>query len=399
MRRYRFIRPQDRELRGVAGSEDSIRVRAWRARCGIGLHILLYEREKAEDVARWLDHLHGSVDAVALVWTGEWADLDKGWTVPQEGTDARRGNPASILDGRPSGWPTTGPSQELADIAWRHGCQWVHQPLDDNLAAARNAGIDHLDQLRKKSEPGLAWAMFLDPDEWLQSDDADPMALRAMAESDRWGWLFQAANYRDDGQVPTISDSVRMSRLDDRRSMRMDGRVHEGFAASLHAFGERGIHPRWAYAPFILQHRGMAFEDARMVEKLNHYERLLRLELADRPHNPGAWVSLGWHYLNDGHVEEGLECYRRGIACAGRSYLPFKEMAYHHLREARRLMDECGARLEPGHQFHDLAQQLRQFLRQNAPPHPVLAPRDGDPAPLPDFSPPDASGESGYDRA
>jgi hypothetical protein len=387
MRRYRFLRPVDRESRGLIGSEDSLRVRAWRARCGIGLHCLVYEREEPEDIARWLDHVHGVVDKAVLVWTDEWSESDKLWT---EHESHRSG--ATMAD-----WPKTGPSEALMDIAWMHGAEWVHQPLDDHLAQARNAGIDTLEEARQTTEPGLAWAWFVDPDEWLQSAAVDCRAIRAMAESDRWGWLFQTANYRNNGKTPMVSDSVRMSRLDDDCSMRMDGRVHEGFSSSLHAFGEKGIHPRWAYAPFVVQHRGMAFDEVRMGEKLDHYEHLLRLELDERPHNPGAWVSLGWHYMNDGHTGQGLECYRRGIACAGRSYLPFKELAYHHLREARLLMEQCVDRLEPGHQFYDLAGQLHGMLRAHAPPHPVIARREGAPEPLPKWPEPDVLGSSGYD--
>ena len=258
---------------------------------------------------------------------------------------------------------------------------------------ARNAGINRLHHIG-----GMRWAWFIDPDEWFANPLADAAALRNMASSDRWGWLVQVVNYRADKEVPTISDSVRISRLDPGGVMRMDGRVHEGFSEAIHSLQAKGAHPRLVYAPFMLQQRGMALDQERMDAKLRKYDHMLRLELADRPHSPGAWVSLGWHYFNDGHDDLGLECYRRGLACAGNSYLPFKEMAYHHLREARRLMDECDKRLAEGHQFYDLAQQMRQWLTKYAPPHPIIPRLEHvEPAPLPDWEPPALPGLSGYD--
>lgn len=364
LRRMGEVRPADRARLGITDAGEGMRLDEWRADNRIGLHLLVYEAENPEDVARWLDAVHALVDHVVLVWTGEWAEADKLWTV--EGK-------------MPEAWPATGPGQVLAQVAQAHGAEFVHEPLNDNIAQARNAGIHALHDRK-----GLAWALFIDPDEWMPSPLNDAAALRSMAQSSRWGWLMQVANYRPDQEVPTLSDSVRMSRLDPARQMLMDGRVHEGFGKSIAALQARGIHPRLTYAPFTLQHRGLAQDDDSMAAKLAKYDHLLRLQLADSPHDPGAWVSLGWHYLNDGHEAQGIECYRRALACAGTSYLPYKEMAFHHLRAARAMLDGCDARLTEGHQFYPLLQRMRGWLEQYAPPHPVVgAPGDAPPAPLP----------------
>ena len=385
-RRFRFSRASDRANLSSLGTTEGMRLSAYTGDTRTGLHMLLYEREQPEDVARWLDDVHGLVDHTVLVWTGPWAEADKAWQ------DTGWGGVQEHLDG--DSWPATGPGRALAWVAHLHGCAWVHEPLDDNIAQARNAGIQAL-----HDRGGLRWAMFVDPDEWLGDPLADGVALRNMASSDRWGWLMQVANYRNGKEAPTISDSVRISRLDGQGIMRMDGRVHEGFQRAIHTLQGRSIHPRLVYAPFVLQHRGMAFDDARMDAKLTHYEHLLRLELADSPHSPGAWVSLGWQYFNDGHQEQGLECYHRAMACAGNSYLPFKELAYHHLRVARALLDECDDRLVDSHQFHGLLQTMRNWMGQYAPPHPVI-PRLETRAPLalPAWTPPAIPGASGYDN-
>lgn len=336
IRSFAYLSSRDRERLG-SSSGEGIRCSALRTRNGIGLHMLVYEREDPEDVARWLDVCHGIFDRVVLVWTSERAE----------------------------------PSEGLRRVAAMHGAEIIEHALADDLASARNAGIEAL-----ASTPSLGAAMFVDPDEWLADEVRDPMCLRRMAESDRYGWLVQVANYRNDGDVPTISDSVRISRLDDERSMRMNGRVHEGFSASTNRLQEAGIHPRLRYSPFILQHRGMSFGAERMEQKLDHYERLLRLELADDPMNPGAWVSLGWHYANDGETGLAEECYRRGLSCAGISYLPAKELGFVKLREARELFEQSLDRLVDSHQFYPTCKRIVEFLRVNAPPH-ALIPRTG----------------------
>lgn len=370
LRRMGQVRPVDRARLGLADTGEGMRLDEWRAHNRIGLHLLVYEAENPEDVARWLDDVHALVDRAVLVWTGEWAEADKAWTV--DGT-------------LPEAWPATGPGRVLAEVARAHGAEFVHEPLDEHIANARNAGIHAL-----HDAGGLTWALFIDPDEWMANPLHDAASLRAMAQSSRWGWLMQVANYRQGEDVPTLSDSVRMSRLDPGRVMVMDGRVHEGFGKAIATLQAEGIHPRLTYAPFTLQHRGLAQDPATMAAKLAKYDHLLRLQLADEPHDPGAWVSLGWHYLNDGHEAEGIECYRRALACAGTSYLPFKEMAFHHLRAARALLDDCDARLTEGHQFHPLLQRLRKWLGQYAPPHPVVGSPDArGPAPLPDWQAPD----------
>jgi hypothetical protein len=336
LRSFAYLSEADRQRLGPSSGEG-LRCSALRSRNGLGLHMLVYERESPEDVARWLDVAHAVFDRIVLVWTSIEAK----------------------------------PCEALRKIAWMHGAEIIEQPLADDLAGARNAGIEAL-----ASSPSLGAAMFVDPDEWLADEIRDPLALRRMAESDRHGWLVQVANYRNDGEVPTISDSVRISRLDDERSMRMNGRVHEGFSRSTNALQEAGIHPRLRYAPFILQHRGMSFDAERMGQKLDHYERLLRLELEDDPRSPGAWVSLGWHYANDGEAALAEECYRRGLACAGLSYLPAKELGFVKLREARALFEASLNRLVESHQFYPTCKRIVEFLRVNAPPHAII-PRTG----------------------
>lgn len=358
----RLIRSLDRDaLLGLRRVEEGLRVSRASTATRIGLHMLVYERENPEDVARWLDETHGLVDAAFLVWTGSGAESE----------------------------PTR---SFFAKLALRHHGAIVDHALDDDLAGARNRGIAEV------ASAGCHWALFFDPDEWLLDPRADAGALRRMAESARAGWLVQVANYTETGQ-PTISDSIRMSST--RPEMRMTGRVHEGFGDALKAIQARGEHPRLAYARFVLQHRGMNLGALRTAEKLARYDGLLRRELAEHPDNPGAWVSLAWHLDNDGHREMAEEALQRAALCAGSAYLPFRELAVQRLREARRYLEACVERLSPDHQYAKHAGDLLRLLVANAPDAIPMPSHGTAPDPLPPFpgrasSPPPNTG-AGYD--
>jgi len=348
-----LTRSADRVRAGITSSEEHVSVSTYQPKTSLGLHMLAYESEDPADIERWMNTVYSLASSCVIVWTGEWADNDKKWV-----------NDKRLVR---NGGFETGPSRQLAAVCTIYGVDVIHCPLNDNISSSRNAGIDHL--AKNKS---LQWAMFIDPDEWFENETTDCRAVRAMLSSDRCGFLFRVANYRSNQEVPTISDSVRISRLDNALAMRMSGRVHESFDKSVQAIQSKGLHPRLAYAPFMLQHRGMSFETDAMDVKLTKYERLLRLELEDDPESAGAWVGLGWHYLNDGYPEMGYQCYSNAIDCAGQAYLPYKEMAYLKLREARDLLGQCEERLSPAHQFYKLCNSMNKWLVQYAPDHPVI---------------------------
>lgn len=335
---------------------------------GIGLHMLVYEGEDPDDVGRLLDHLHGIVDRVVLVWTGAWDEQDRAWAADPE---APFSTPAEE-------WPETGPSLELAQYAALFGAEIIHHPLDQNIAEARNAGIRHLAQYR---EEGLGWALFLDPDEHLQNPLDDVVALRRMAEvSNGWGWLFRFQNLQPGGAQPTLSESVRMSRLDPAGEMVMNGRVHEGFDLAVEALVQRGEHPQLRYSPFAVLNIGQKISDEAMERKLAKYVQLLRLELEDNPWSAKAWVSLGLHAENEGDQEAAMQCYQRAMLCPGNSYLPFKEAALYHLRMARILVSEVAERTAGSHGYHRIAQAQLSWLREHAPDRPLLGAARSDPS-------------------
>jgi len=354
---------------GHITDDEGMTLRPYVAANGIGLFMLAHAGEDLDGIARLLDTLYLLVDRIVLVWTDDWTDEDKRWT--EDGV-------ASFEFGD----ETTGPGEDLARLSSLYGVEWVHRPLDYDLASARNAGID---ALRKYRAEGLGWALFLDPDEHF-SDDYRPLrALRSMAEVSRgWGWMVRFANVLRGGGA-SYSESIRLFRLDPEGVMRMSGRVHEGFDEAFATLRARGEHPGIKYAPFSVTHLGLAKSDDEIAAKLERYRTMLRLELEDNPHAPGAWTSLGMQYLNDGDEDRALACFERGILVAGSSYLPFKEAAYWHLRRAKAYLAESIRLTVKGHPVRKAMEPLAEVLADAVPTLPMVGSKRLDPLDLPEF--------------
>lgn len=342
---------------GHITDDEAMTLRPYVAANGIGLFMLAHAGEDVEGIARLLDTLYMLVDRIVLVWTDEWDPSD----------------------------PSTGPSSYLTRLASLYGAEWVAHPLDHDLASARNAGIDALRQHAKSAGEGLGWALFLDPDEHFANDYQPLRALRSMAEVSRgWGWMVRFANIIRSGGA-SYSESIRMFRLDPEGVMRMSGRVHEGFDRAFETLRARGEHPGIKYAPFQMTHLGLAKSDEQIAVKLALYRHMLRLELQDNPHSPGAWTSLGMQYLNDGDEDRALACFERGVLCAGTSYLPFKESAYWHLRRAKAYLSEAMRLTVKGHPVRRAMEPLAEALEEMVPVLPMVGTKRLDPLDLPEF--------------
>jgi hypothetical protein len=364
--------------------EERLTLSAFVPENGIGLHMLVYEGERADDVGRLLDQVYGIVDRVVLVWTGAWAPEDTGWLLPPARTSAlharasveglpvdvtltwegpRLGSP-TVRDAGAEGWHATGPGAELARMAERFGVEWVHRPLNDDIAGARNAGINAL-----HGTPGLGWALFFDPDEHLPP--MAPIMLRRMAEcGDAWGWMFRFRNAYADGNY-NLSESIRMSRLDPGGRMRMNGRVHESFSRTVAALVAEGKGNVYRVAPFTMLNEGLSREPEAMDAKLEKYRRLTEMDLREDPMNAGGWTTLALFWLNEGCELTAMECFSRAMQCAGTAYLPYQEAALQHLRIARLYMGEAVQRMQ-GHTMQKPNAAIVDFLDRAAPPLPRL---------------------------
>lgn len=307
--------------------EEGMEMRPYQPHNGIGLAMLACDGDRVDDVARWLDALHGVVDAAALTWTGD--------------------DP---------------PGNAWVAAAARHGIDWIHHPLADDFAAARNVGLDVL------ATTGLAWALVLDPDESFADDFSACTSLRLMAEcTDSWGFMFRFANLRPGGQEePSGSENVRMPRIDRGRIMRYSGQVHETMQDALTKLRDSGLRETVRYAPFTVCNRGTALDDFAAEAKLRRYQRLIVEQLHRHPEDAQAWVCLGLQYLNDDRDDDAVECFRRAVLTAGTAYVPFQELGMFHARAAVGYLVDAIERLPPGHaqraRLHPVAEAMAKMI-------------------------------------
>lgn len=336
---------------------------------GIGLHLLMYEGEDADNLGRQLDQLYGLVDRIVIVWTGRWNAEDRqrlyGEPVKRY-ADNRRGTMRPVVDlWAVDDWPATGPSREVARMAEHFGAEWVYQPLNDDLATARNAAIDAL-----HGTPGMGWGYFVDPDE--HAPYYAPVMLRRMAETtDVWGWMLTFRNPHADGSYST-SESVRMHRLDSQGRMRMNGRVHETFGAAVKRLSEAGYTGVLRHAPqqLVITNTGLTGTPEQTQEKFDRYRRMLELELRDNPGNAGAWVSLGLYWANEGYRAVALECFNRGMLVSTSEYLPWQEAALEYMRIARGFLAVAHDRMDT--RKRAVTKAMIEFLDQAAPPLTIM---------------------------
>lgn len=336
--------------------DEGMTLRPYVPNNGVGLTMLCYEKTRSAFLTEILRWTYNISDETVLVWTGEWKESDKKW--------ANKG--LSKIQSLKK-WPKTGPSAEMAELTAFYKVKWIHKPLNDNIAEARNAGFDALSEYIPN---GMSWALFLDPDESCGDWFKMGQCIRSMAEvTDGWGWLFKFHNILPN-RGASYSERISMIRLDEHKTMRMNGRVHEGFENSTNAMRSMRINPKYRYCPVQMINVGLNQTEEDLYRKLKWYQSLLIKELEDNPLQPGAWVSLGLQYANDGDIEKSIQCMQRGVLCADKSYLPFKELGTIYLRLAAGLFENARDRVFEGHQFHSYCDDIVKFCKQyvEAPP-------------------------------
>lgn len=347
---------------------ERVSVSIYNAANGIGVFCLMYEDENPIFYGTQLDRYYGSADRLVTVWTGEWAEKDKGWLTYTEPFPARE----EWRERYP-----TGPCYEVAQYGRLYGVEWLHEPLTDEggLAKCRNAAVDHL---RNTNNGSLGWCYFFDPDE-LPARNCPIVGayLRGLAEvNDTWGFMVNFANPTIEsmrGEMPhPKSEAIRMFRLDQQGIMRFSGRVHETLDKSIKELQAGGIHPNIQNTKLAFVNIGLSREPEKMRAKLEKYQTLLVEHLKEEPLNSAAWLALGLQLLNDDDEERAQICIERSVLCAGSAYMPFRELANMHLRNALALMIQARQRVGDNFHWAEVGDQIIDFLSQVAPPMPKV---------------------------
>ena len=314
-------------------NEENMVLSSYREDNGIAYTMLLHKEDQATDFHRIVDRLYPVCDYMNVVWTAE-GEI-----------------PKSIMD-----------------IAEVYGLTVVFKKFDDDLSEVRNAGLD---DIRKNKSQYTRWALSLDSDEYFEDDWRGTVNIRRMAEcNNSWAWMFKFKNHREDGSH-NYSETSRMFFLDPQGIMKYSGRVHETVETSIGVLKAMNIHPQVKYAPFAMDHIGLAIDSDGLQKKLEQYTRLLVKQIQDEPLGCGAWVSLALQYGNEHDYDSMEKCLMQAINLAGTAFLPFKEMGTFHLRKARVMYENCLQRLSPAHPMYEYMNDVCGFLNQHAPPQPT----------------------------
>lgn len=340
--------------------QENVPVSLYNSKNGIALSMLAYSKEDPFWYTETFDALYGVVDRIVLGWTEEWNESDKEWL------DFSLDQVLQQND-----WYKTGPSQELAIIIKLYSVEIINCVLTKNggLSECRNKTFD---KIESENDGTLGWILFLDPDEICKNPDYG-MSIRRMAEiNDCWGWSFRFENIINEGKQIANSESIRMFRIDGHGSMRMNGRVHEGFDHALKRLTVAGVKTNVRMAPFNFTNMGLNKNPESLTPKLVKYRDLLLEELNSNPLDSGAWMALGLQFMNDGYSEKTKTCFERACMCGATAYMPYREMGMLMLREAKAYLMKAHSKLPKGHVSYKLSEQMLKNIIEVCPEPKIL---------------------------
>lgn len=209
----------------------------------------------------------------------------------------------------------TGSNDRTCEIALEHGAELHEFPWTESFSEARNESLKHA---RGR------WVFWMDADDTLPRQSAE-LLLRAaaMAPEDVVGFVVPV-QFVEGGPGGTRVDHVKLFR--NLPSLAFEGRIHEQILGSLRRTG--GNIARLDGA--VVLHSGYDTSEAGQAKKRLRDERLLKLDLEERPDHPFVLFNLGMtaHYTS-GHPE-AVEWLKRSIAAA--------EPTESHVRKAYALM-------------------------------------------------------------
>jgi glycosyltransferase involved in cell wall biosynthesis len=193
----------------------------------------------------------------------------------------------------------TGSKDRTKEIAMAHGAQVYEIKWPDSFAAARNESM--------KYAKGN-WIFWLDADDTLPFDSALALLDSAInAPKDVFGYVMPVQFVETELAGATRVDHLKLFR--NLPGLAFEGRIHEQILPSLRAKGGR-----IARINGVVLHSGYDTSKEGQAKKRIRDEKLLKLDLDERPEHPFVLFNLGMtaHYCDD-HVA-ALEWLCRSLA-------------------------------------------------------------------------------------
>jgi GT2 family glycosyltransferase len=355
----------------IARSEG-VPITLYRRNNGIGFFNLAYDGEDMVFLAVKIKTYSPSADAYLVVWTSEWSEDDRGWT-------------DMTVDEFPSEsqWRTvypTGPDRMIAVVGRMYGVRFIHHPFEDGLARCRNQALKYF--MSNGFDAKIGWALYLDPDEWEEGRHHSDYAasFRRMAEStDTVAFKFQFKNVstlKNGRPHSSLSESMRLIRLDRRAPVFFSGKVHETIEASLHLLSQQNINIVVNTCPLPFLNMGLNMPGEQIAAKLEKYQRLLVESIGEDPYSSAAWTSLGMTYEQDRDEKNAEICYERACLVAGTAFLPFQCLALLNARRAVGLLYAAMDRTRKVPELYSSLEAMFKTIREQVKEFPVL--EDGD---------------------
>lgn len=210
----------------------------------------------------------------------------------------------------------TGAVDGSDELARECGARVESFPWRDDIAAARNAALEHA-----RGE----WILFLDADDELLTPDEVPPLTR---QDEVWGWILRLEHAGTAEQA--YGEALRLYRA----GLRYEGIIHEHLI----------IPPDWELrrAPQVrIRHTGFSEETLARERKAERNLRLGLLELQRAPGDTRALARAAKCFLSAGRSAEALEHYLKALALAPRDHTHEAECYLGATVAAQRLPDHA----------------------------------------------------------
>lgn len=186
----------------------------------------------------------------------------------------------------------TGSTDRTMQIARSFGAVVNEVSWPDSFAEARNVSLEHATG---------KWIFWMDADDTLPFGSGETLLNAAInAPEEIAGFVVPVRFVNDDPTFGTVVDHVKLFRNSQKH--RFEGRIHEQILPAIRASGGEIVR-----LPVEVLHSGYDTSPGGQEQKRQRDDKLLKLELAERPNHPFVLFNLGMTAHFNGRHEEAIE--------------------------------------------------------------------------------------------